>query len=534
MKLNKKIRNGLLLLASIITLNSCETLDLDKLDNPSLLTPDSADPDLLLNNVELNFINFLEQINARQMEFARMEQLFGAYTGAFAMTAPSLDNDWDFAYSEMLQDNETLLALAEERQIPRYLGIAKVLKAYVFVSLVDTFGEVPFTEALQGASNANPSVDAGDVIYDAMFDLIDEGISDLSQTAIAVPNELFYGGDAAQWIRLANTLKLKMHFQSRLVRQTASTSAITSLVNSGNIITSSADDFVFQYSSTVTPADSRHPEYIQNYQNAGAADYMSNYYMSIMKDEKVDPDPRLRYYFYRQSGTDPEGDFLPCSDDALEFCYIDDFYWGRDHFFDEGVPNDNLLRTTWGVYPAGGAFDADTFLGVDSNAGAGGAGIFPLITSSFVNFMLAESALMINTPGDPRTYLENGIRESMAKVLNFLPGQVDPAFAATSTQVEAYVAEVLADYDAAADNNARLDIIVKEYFIALWGNGMEAYNAYRRTGFPSDIQSPTGSAGPFPRSFFYPTNAVNLNTSISQKSVTERVFWDNNPDGFID
>jgi hypothetical protein len=69
---------------------------------------------------------------------------------------------------------------------------------------------------------------------------------------------------------------------------------------------------------------------------------------------------------------------------------------------------------------------------------------------------------------------------------------------------------------------------MKEYYIALWGNGIEAYNMYRRTGKPNNMAPALESTpGPFMSSFFYPADYVNRNKNATQKTITDRVFWDN-------
>jgi hypothetical protein len=73
----------------------------------------------------------------------------------------------------------------------------------------------------------------------------------------------------------------------------------------------------------------------------------------------------------------------------------------------------------------------------------------------------------------------------------------------------------------------KLAIVVKEYYIAAWGNGLEAYNMYRRTGYPSNMEpglEPT--VGVFPLSFFYPANSVTRNSNMTQKDELDvAVFW---------
>jgi hypothetical protein len=83
-----------------------------------------------------------------------------------------------------------------------------------------------------------------------------------------------------------------------------------------------------------------------------------------------------------------------------------------------------------------------------------------------------------------------------------------------------------------------LDFIVRQYWVALWGNGLDMYNTYRRTLKPVDLQ-PTLNATPgeFYRSFTYPADFVTLNsspTSEQKASPAVQVFWDTNPTGAID
>ena len=170
--------------------------------------------------------------------------------------------------------------------------------------------------------------------------------------------------------------------------------------------------------------------------------------------------------------------------------------------------------------------------------GGRGAGILPIWQSAFTDFVKAEAALTLSTAGDPRALLESGIRKSMAKVIGYpatIGFTVPAAAVPTQQRIDDYVAKVLALYDAATTQSERLNVIVKEWYLALWGNGLDAYNNYRRTGKPEGMQlSRLSAPGEFTRSMFYPANYVNLNLNATQKSsVGTRVFWDSNPAGFI-
>lgn len=430
-------------------------------------------------------------------------------------------------------------------------------------------GDVPYSEALLGTEFLNPNVDSGADIYAAVEVLLNEAIEDFNKEEVSLPNnDLFYDGDEDKWIALVNTLKLKMYVQTRLVND--NTAKINEIVNSGNYITDASGDFQFEYSQVDTSPDSRHPVFAGNFDVAAdVSDYMSNSYMYYLAFEKEVRDPRTRYYFYRQTLNITEDEnALECIReqppshydlDLYPFCYAANFsgtsnlksgYWGRDHGNSDGIPPDGGERTTWGVYPVGGKFDDSSGEAIPGRTiGLQGAGISPIMLASYVDFMLAESALTEGTTGSARMYLENGIRKSINKVINFgeqlttLDDTVvedDPEteeneeqtvrdlFVPTQEDIDNYVFAALRNYDDAAGEDEKLNVIVKEYFIALFGNGVEAYNTYRRTGSPENLQPtliiPNGG---FIRSFLYPSELVDQNSNVNQKpDHTVKVFWD--------
>jgi hypothetical protein len=144
--------------------------------------------------------------------------------------------------------------------------------------------------------------------------------------------------------------------------------------------------------------------------------------------------------------------------------------------------------------------------------------------------------------GTPRALLSAGINASISKVMAF-PATVnvtpDPAVVPSGSQITNYVTQVLSNYDTATSDRSKLNIIMSEYYIALWGNGVEAYNNLRRTGMPLGAQIAVAVPNPglFMRSFFYPSVFVNRNSSAPPQkdpgNVANKVFWDTNPDNFI-
>jgi hypothetical protein len=556
----KTIQNNIFKLCLLVLLGftySCETTELEILNDPDLISPTDSDLNFFVNSNLVTLGNLFEGLTEPGMETTRLLHMFGPLYQDYG--ASVLDFEWSETYSTILSNNRVLEPLAESLEAYQHLGISQIVEAYAITSLVDYVGDIPYSEAVAGI--ANPSRDPGDEIYGAMLTLLDDAIVNLNKTsAISYNTDIFYGGDNSKWIKLANTLKLKLYVQSRLlsagessiVNSAVSTAGINAIIASGNYIASSADDFQFNWSTTDNNPDSRHPIFARNFDSPGViTDYMSNHLMTELNagvDDKTVVDPRLRYYIYRQgpvnaSDTNLQDCFGTLPPEhygfSIPFCSTDfPGYWGRDHGDNGGIPPDTGSRATWGVYPVGGKFDDNSYTPITSRAiGNEGAGISPIMLASYVDFMLAESALTLGTTGNALSYLTDGISKSMNKVIAFGSAQANgTGFEATQAEINDYIDQITINYNNATSNDERLNIIMTEYQLALFGNGVEAYNSYRRTGMPNDLQPlRVAPVDNFLRSFLYPNVSVTNNANSDQKDdVKQQVFWDNNPTtGFI-
>ena len=562
-----KLKKIFLFASALIMLSACKKFDDNLnglLDNPSAPSPASADVDLYLNNLQLSFQSFYQQASDLTDPLTRMETMFGPlYYNAYSPV--SFDGIWSTAYTSVFKTANTMIPLAEEKSEFVHSGIAKVLKAYTMITMVDLFGDVPYSEANQGVGNTNPKVDGGAAVYDSALALLDDAIATLAKTPLAGPsNDLFYGGDATAWTTFAKTLKLKAYVQTRLVDNTVAAN-ISSLLSDGDLITAGSQDFQFRFSTHNTAPDSRASHYVSNYgTDVGTADYLGNYFMWCLAQEKGMVDPRARYYIYRQIDDislntynygDPRLPDQTTTQFALAcyyrnpptqyapgtpYCIVGNGYWGRDHGNNEGTGPDGLLKSTWGVYPVGGAFDANQNdqVGPSHEAGGKGDGINPIWLSSYTYFIEAEAALTLGTAGDPEALLVSGVNASFAKVAGFpatigysLP-TADTTFLITTYKQQQYVNKVKALYEAASTPADKLNVIIKEYYLAAWGNGVEPYNNYRRTSSPNNLQLAVNpDPGTFINSFFYASVYSDYNKSAVQKTtVGVKVFWDNNPD----
>lgn len=552
-----------------IGLTSCELNDLDINVDPN--SASEAALELLLTNAQFEGLStFGGGLNNSTMGF----QAINTSSDDFNFTNSSWNGTWNYLYSGPLKDLEEMIQAADPEITPRYLGVAQLLKAYYFTTMVDLWGDVPYSEAFKGNSieekNLEPVYDKGADIYADAFRLIDEAIVNLGKSqAVPIRGDIVYGGNATKWIKMAKSLKLRLLIQTRNVQ--SNTGAIQTLISEGGLITSAADDFVLRYGALKNP-DNRHPMYQAGY--AGGEAGYSYFGHQLMTEMLASRDPRTPFYFKRQTTIllDPneptDKQTIPCSqrtDCTYGYFPLSDFvanavfgvnssalstsqrtylagFFGRDRSDPSGIPNDNPLRTTTGAYPGAGLFDVSASL-TGGNKFGKGDGIFPIITSWMVKFYMLEAqiALGVNTGKTEAALLEEAISDQINKVISVGTAADPAAKADISTWPSSYTwpieykvkADYLSDitdaYPTAGSATQRLNYVLKQAWFANFGNGYEGYNAFRRTGLPSDIQRPMQLPRQYALSLPYAQDEINLNSNTPLKiydSPSSAVFWD--------
>lgn len=575
-----KIKNNLLkysFLSLLFFISSCETFDLDQTKSPSQAGEEFLDPVYTFNYVQLQLPNFVNSANSFTQRVTRQMAMTGGNTYDNAFRDVSFDTNWSQGYL-ILNAIKLMEPKAIEKQEYYALGASKVIRIYVLLTMVDMYGDIPYSEALLGNDNLTPKFDKSADIYKGLLTEIDDAIAVLQQTnnAESKVKDLYYGS-MANWITLAKTLKYKIYHNARLAGSDIGISdigsAINTLLSEGDYIDTEAEDFAFRYGSTRVNPNSRHPLYNDQYELGGGA-YIGNYFMWAMTTEKgisTDPtsgtlrDPRLAFYFCKQDA-DPaagENDFtLPrrtrpshYSDDQYKSFFNSDVatpylisnwvsttggalpsngFWGRDHGDNSGIPPDADKRTCVGIYPIGGSYfiNRDYSLQRSGQDGLLGAGIMPMMLSSYVHFMIAEDANTLSLSNfNALNELKTGISQSIDKVINYIPedyeyisGQAPVDYVALESQKTAYLTFIENAYN---NTNNKLELIIKEYYLAAWGNGIEPYNNYRRTGYPSNFQ-PTLEpiSGAYYSTALYPASVANNNPNAPSNVRTKKVFWD--------
>jgi hypothetical protein len=568
MKFKIQKHYSLVLAFIMVLVSSCEITDLDINTDPN--NASEASLNLLLTGSLYNGLEtFADGLNDATMGFQAINTSFDD----FNFTNSSWNGTWNFLYSGPLKDLEEIIVAADPEVNPHYLGIAQIMKAYYFTTMVDLWGDIPYSEAFQGNGeepNTEPKYDSGASIYADAFVLIDQAITNLAKSqGVSIKGDILYGGNTTKWRKAAKSLKLKLLINTRNVDSNAN--AIQSLISEGDLILSSTDDFQLRFSALKNP-DNRHPMYRSGYAG-GEAGY--NYFgHQLMYEMLSSKDPRTPFYFKRQTSIilDPEDptskQTIPCSQrddcvynyfvtspkvtngvfgvdpDALSESqqnYLAGFF-GRDRSDPSGIPNDNPIRTTVGAYPAAGLFDVSASQTGGNKFGTGD-GIFPIITSWMVKFWMLEAqiALDVNTGYTEVDLMAEAIGDQIDKVIS-VGTAADPQASSDiaswptvynwpivyNTKID-YIDNISSDYPADGSDNLRLNFALKQAWFANFGNGFEGYNSFRRTGYPSDIQTPLQLIRQYALSFPYAQDEINLNPNTPQKaydSPSSAVFWD--------
>jgi hypothetical protein len=377
----------------------------------------------------------------------------------YNVTPNDFQNDWNSLYSVVLDDLNFIIQKGKTEGNNVHAGMAEVLLAYTYSVVTDMWGDVPQSQALNLQQFPQPAYDPQETVYGNLITLIDQGIADLQSTNVlpAGSGDLIYNGNVDRWVRAANSLKLKLYVQSRLKNAGAATAGINALITENKFIENNAGNFGVNF---IASAGAQNPIY--QYTHLTRQNDMivsTRYYDSL----RVLGDPRIPYIFTSVGGS--------------TYATYDNGLAQSTPYPGAGTPANIANRSRWGVYVVGNGSQLP-------NGTISGAGAAPMrfVTKSMVSFWLAEAALTLGTAGDPAALFEQAMLDNFTDINSYV--SAPPTFATAYT---AYIAERAAAFAAApttTEAGGKLNVLIREKWASLAGNSYEAYNDYRRTGFP--------------------------------------------------
>ncbi len=176
---------------------------------------------------------------------------------------------------------------------PLLLGISQILTAYNLSVLTDMWGEVPWSEALQGKANIQPKFDKQSKIYGDIIKLLDDAISNIAKGGVSPgSSDYIYGGNAAKWTKAAWSLKARYFLRLTNRDNDAATKALN-CISKG--FTNQSEALMFHsYEAT---AKGENPWY--QFLNDRSYLSSSKTIYTLMNDRN---DPRMSVYFTKVGG----------------------------------------------------------------------------------------------------------------------------------------------------------------------------------------------------------------------------------------
>lgn len=184
------------------------------------------------------------------------------YTEVSLYALPRLD--FDGTYAGVLYDLQNIINVNTDEAtrgsaLPfgsnaNQIATSRILKAYIFWTLTDRWGDIPYFEALQGNKNLTPKFDSQELIYKDLVKELAESIAQFDNGP-AIKGDIVYGGDIARWKRYANSLRMLIALRTSKVYpnpgQWAAQEFAAAYNNAAGYISSNAHNYTIPYTGTV-------------------------------------------------------------------------------------------------------------------------------------------------------------------------------------------------------------------------------------------------------------------------------------------
>ncbi|MEN2400255.1 SusD/RagB family nutrient-binding outer membrane lipoprotein [Flavobacterium sp. MC2016-06] len=397
------------------------------------------------------------------------------------------DRQWRILYATVLGGLESTKELIPSEIIPtgyspeafaieqkNKLAIVEIFEVYTFQIIVDSFGNVPYTDTFQPSTNVLPKYDDAATIYTKLIARLDAAIANLdTSNASFKTGDILYKGDVAKWKLFANSLKVKIGVNLIDTNPSLAKTTIESGFN-GGVITANTDNASFNYASFA-------PNYNPIYENLVASkrnDFVPA--ATIVNAMNTLSDPRRTKYFTALDNGSYVGGKYGYTNTYTNFSHVNPILTAPD---------------------------------------------FPslLMEASEVNFYLAEAASQGFSVGNTAAYYYN--QAITASFENW----------GVKDQAAAYLLDPNVSFATAPGTDKQK--IANQEWIAFYNRGFEAWTAYRRLDFPALVAPANAyseAEGEVPKRLTYPINEQTVNgdnwiagsAAIGGDKLKNHIFWD--------
>ncbi len=507
----KKILFYIPLITLLVSTSSCDK-GFDELNvNPTAAL--ALNPVFTFNNA---MINTTFPGSTLVFEHAIVQQMFSPNSGVLAGGNFNIDNRgptgpnaaiWQRYYRDVIRylvdvQNQTRTDAARSN----LYNMTRIWKAYAFMVLTDSYGDIPYTQAGLGYINTNttPKYDTQESIYTDIIKELTEAPAALDASKPTEAGEIMYGGDISKWKKLAFSTLLRVGMRLSKVNPALAQSTVQKAV-AGGVMQSNADNAALRNNA--------------NYQNPvgstlnsteAANYYLTSYFVNYLKSTN---DPRLAAIAVRYVGakSGPEQTTARANrDPAVQI--------GMPLGFDNGTIPGQATKDGLATFYDYSQLDR-------TRLGKLAAPTF-FVTYAQTQLLLTEAAQRGWTTGSAADFYNAGVTAHMQQL-----GTVDANSAVSAAAITTYLQ---ANPYVAAKG---LELINTQYWVASFLNGPEAFANFRRSGFPALTPNPYPGKeikGNFINRLSYPDSEISVNAANRQEAVTRqgadnldtRVWWD--------
>ncbi|QNF33685.1 SusD/RagB family nutrient-binding outer membrane lipoprotein [Adhaeribacter swui] len=469
----------LLCIPAMMFATSCK--DLDDYDNLNPKAATTVPAVSLVSNAQRVLANTINTPDYNINPFRFYVQHWAATTypdeSQFVIETRSINRFfWDPLYRDVLSDlNEgkklvTADAVLDPKVKANQLAAIEVLEVYAWSVLVNTFGDIPYTEALN-ADNVLPKFDDDAAIFADLTTRLDKaiGMFDASASGLGT-GDLYYNGNVANWLKFANSLKLRLGMTLADVDAAKAKTMVEAAAP--NVITSNAENAKITYLSALPNRNQLYESLVQS----GRSDFVGA--STLIDPMLATNDPRLPIYFKPVAGSS-------------------NFKGGT-----AGTPNSATNNST-----PGAALENPTLPGM-------------LLTYSEVEFLLAEAVERgFAVAGTAEAHYNAAVTASITE------------WGGSAADAATYLEKSAVAYNTAAGDWKQK--IGTQKWIALYSQPTQAWTEWRRLDAPNLVK-PAAAISEIPLRLPYPTTEANLNTTnyaaaasaMGGDVVTSRIFWD--------
>jgi len=433
----------------------------------------------------------------------------GNHNGNYYFTGTWGNSMYSQNYTQIMPAWAKIVEKATENKQPQVAALATVVKVFAMHRVTDQYGPIPYVNYVSGS--LNNTFDSQEAVYKKFFEELDEAIDVLTPFAAAGTEILsdfdyIYQGNTEKWVRLANTLRLRLAL--RIVYANASLAqeeANKSFSNAIGFLDDANDRAVISGISILNPLYEQAYSWNEERMSASMDSYLNGY-----------NDPRISAYFVAAGNGGYHGVRLGINMGS-----------GNSDYTGGNISNFNLSATSPLVYMSA----AESY------------------------FLRAEAALRgWSAGGTAKDFYENGIRVSMAEqgITSGIDSYIEDDESTPADFIDntgrggsaSAMSDITIAYDESDSFETNLERIITQKWIANFLISPEGWAEYRRTGYPKLFPVTRNSSSgtidtdlqirrmPYPSNLYDTDNdAVTAALSLlgGNDNGGTKLWWDKNP-----